>query len=54
MDVGSIADAMKSLVMEDALSLEFVARGLVRAGGFTWNDCARQTEQIYARVLGQA
>lgn len=54
MDVGSIADAMKSLVMEDALSLEFVARGLVRAGGFTWNDCARQTEQIYARVSGQA
>ena len=53
MDVGAIADAMKSLVLDDALRSEFVARGLLRARGFTWDDCARKTEQIYADVLGK-
>lgn len=51
-DVSAIAEAMGTLAREEAVGRDLVARGLVRARTFTWDACARQTEAVYAQVLG--
>jgi alpha-1,3-rhamnosyl/mannosyltransferase len=51
-DVSAITEAMATLAREEAIGRDMVARGIVRASSFTWDACARQTEAVYARVLG--
>lgn len=52
-DVNAIAEAMHTLAREEAVGRALVARGLERAQTFTWDACARQTEAVYAQVLGR-
>ena len=40
------------VVRDEALARELVEFGRVRAARFSWDDCARQTLQVYRRVLG--
>lgn len=51
-DPGVVAFAMHSLLAESALRETFIAKGKVRAGQFTWENCAQQTLQVY-HSLGQ-
>ena len=48
--VEEIAAAMARLDSDPELRRELIARGLRRAGMFTWNNCARQTLAAYRRL----
>lgn len=51
-DVTAIAEAMATLAQDETVGRDLVAKGLERARTFTWDTCARETEAVYARVLG--
>jgi glycosyltransferase involved in cell wall biosynthesis len=51
-DVSAITEAMTILAREEDVRRDFIAKGLERARTFTWEACARETEAVYARVLG--
>ena len=46
------ADAIARVVEDSDLRSELVRAGQRRAGEFTWDRTARETEAVYARVLG--
>ena len=50
--VDSISHAMAEVLSQHALRAEKVERGLARARGYTWSECAHQTLAVYAQVLG--
>ncbi len=52
LDVGAIAEAMATLAREEAVRGDFIEKGLDRARSFTWDACARRTEEVYASVVG--
>ena len=52
-DIPGIADAVERLHTDDVLRSTLRARGLRRAPQFTWQRVARETQQVYASVLGQ-
>ncbi len=39
------------VIRDDRLRREMVERGIARAARFTWDECARRTLAVYARVL---
>jgi glycosyltransferase involved in cell wall biosynthesis len=47
-DVRAIADAIRDVLADAA---EWSARGLVRAGNYSWDSTARQTDAVYAELL---
>lgn len=49
-DPASIGDAIRSLVMDDALRQRYAARALQRAKLFSWDKCARQTLEVLESV----
>jgi glycosyltransferase involved in cell wall biosynthesis len=49
-DPASIADAIRSLVTDDAMRQQYAARALQRAKLFTWDKCARQTLEVLESV----
>ncbi|MBM4230133.1 MAG: glycosyltransferase family 4 protein [Gammaproteobacteria bacterium] len=51
LEVESIADALLKLSTDSVLRRELVGRGRTRVGDFSWHKCARQTLEIYRRVL---
>ncbi len=51
-DVDSIHAAMQALLNQPALREEKIELGLARAQQYTWHECARQTLQVYRKVLG--
>ncbi|WP_296258795.1 MULTISPECIES: glycosyltransferase family 4 protein [unclassified Pseudomonas] len=52
-DVDSINAAMQALLDEPALREEKIELGLARARQYTWHECARQTVEVYRKVLGR-
>lgn len=51
-DVGSINAGMLAVLSQPALREEKIERGLIRAQRYTWQECARQTLDVYRMVLG--
>lgn len=51
-DVDSIHAAMLAVISQDALREQKVQLGLARARHYTWHECARQTLDVYRKVLG--
>lgn len=47
-----IADALASVLDSASLSALYAGRGRVRAAGFSWDACAKKTEDAIARILG--
>jgi glycosyltransferase involved in cell wall biosynthesis len=47
-----LAAALEQVLTDEALWSSLVARGLARAGDFSWAETARQTLAVYRRVLG--
>jgi glycosyltransferase involved in cell wall biosynthesis len=52
-DHGAIAAAIARLLDEPELSQLLGRAGVERAQSFTWEACARQTIEVYRRVLGE-
>ena len=50
-DQASMRAAMERVVQDAALRATLVARGRQRLGLFSWERCARETAQVYQRVL---
>lgn len=53
-DVDAIADGLRRILEDPALRGELSARGIKQAAKFSWDQCARQTLEVYRRVAGQA
>jgi glycosyltransferase involved in cell wall biosynthesis len=51
--VREIAAAIETLVTDTALSEKLAARGRARAERFSWDETARQTLEVYEKVLQQ-
>ena len=49
-DVKALAAAMRRALNNEALRAEMRAKGLERARGFTWEETARRTAEIYERM----
>lgn len=52
LDVGAIAEGMRTVLRDPALRAKMIARGLVRAKDFSWEKCARQVLAVFAAVGG--
>jgi glycosyltransferase involved in cell wall biosynthesis len=50
-DVSSITDCLVRIVMDEAVREEMSAKGLSRAGQFSWERTARDTVALYDRVI---
>jgi glycosyltransferase involved in cell wall biosynthesis len=51
LDVEALADAMERLLRDDRLRADLRERGLERAAQFSWEKAARQTVEVYHRVV---
>jgi glycosyltransferase involved in cell wall biosynthesis len=51
LDVEALADAMERLLRDDSLRSDLRERGLKRAAQFSWEKAARQTVEVYHRVV---
>ena len=49
----AITEGLVRLLTEDGLRQELIARGLARAGTFTWARTARATESVYRAVAAR-
>jgi glycosyltransferase involved in cell wall biosynthesis len=49
----ALAEAMTRLVADPALAADLGRRGRERAALFSWERCARETREVYQRVLGE-
>ncbi len=52
-DVDAIADGIGRMVSENAWRRQAAAVGIKRARGFTWENAARQTVEVYAAAMAQ-
>ncbi|MFK3974692.1 glycosyltransferase family 4 protein [Pseudomonas sp. NPDC087358] len=52
-DVDSIAAAMQALLNQPQLREQKIELGIARARQYTWHECARQTLEVYRKVLGK-
>ena len=50
-DVDSISSAMSNLLADEPLRQQKIQLGLARARQYTWQECARQTLEVYRKVL---
>jgi len=46
----ALAEAIRQVLTDSSLRHRLVTAGLRRAAQFTWERCARETEQVYERV----
>ncbi len=46
-NVGALAAAMRQVLVDETLRANLRARGLARAGRFSWDETARQTAKVY-------
>lgn len=53
LNVEELADAIERVLDSSSLRGELRAKGLKRAAGFTWEECARKHVEVYRNVLGQ-
>lgn len=47
---GAIADGILRIVEDASAAAKYVARGSLRAGQFSWEQCAAETKKVYERV----
>jgi glycosyltransferase involved in cell wall biosynthesis len=52
-DVGSIAAGLQRLLESSTLRAALTARGTEQAARFSWERCARQTVNVYRRVVAE-
>jgi glycosyltransferase involved in cell wall biosynthesis len=50
-DVGSITAGLRRLLESPTLRRDLAIRGIARAARFSWNRCARQTLDVYRRLV---
>jgi len=50
-DTGELADAMGRIVDDEPLREDLRERGLKQAQGFSWDETARMTVEVYESVL---
>ncbi|MGC8786841.1 MAG: glycosyltransferase family 4 protein [Anaerolineae bacterium] len=50
LDVRALADAMQRVLSDAALRRQMIARGLLQARRFTWEQAARQLRDVYEQV----
>lgn len=51
-DAEGMAEAIRQVLEDGSLRRRLVTAGLRRASQFTWERCARETEQVYEKVEG--
>lgn len=51
-DETALTDALAEVLCKTAVRADMAARGLARARAYSWDDCARATAEIIARVAG--
>jgi glycosyltransferase involved in cell wall biosynthesis len=54
LDVGAIAAAMRRLLDDESLRSELSKNGAHRAAGFTWDQAANATHDVYRRLMNPA
>jgi glycosyltransferase involved in cell wall biosynthesis len=52
-DVEGFALQMERVLMDTGLQSDLRARGLLRAGQFSWDRTARETIELYRRIVNQ-
>ena len=52
-DVDALAQAMKQVLIDDKLRDNMVGKGLEQAKGFSWEETARKTQEVYNKVAEQ-
>lgn len=50
-DKADMLEKMKTLLLDENLRRRLIERGHKRAASFSWRECARQTLEIYRRIL---
>jgi glycosyltransferase involved in cell wall biosynthesis len=50
-DLDAIRSTLETVLSSESLRAELIARGRVRSGLFSWERCARQTLDVYAKTL---
>ena len=53
-DVPALASEMLRLAADRELQQQLIERGLERAASFTWRETARQTVEVYRRVIAES
>jgi glycosyltransferase involved in cell wall biosynthesis len=53
-ETGALAEAIRTLVNDESLRRELSARGLARAGAFSWRRMAEQTVSAYREAIAMA
>jgi alpha-1,3-rhamnosyl/mannosyltransferase len=53
-DAGSLAHALTRVLTDETLAEDLARRGVERAAAFSWDRCARETADVYARVVPAA
>jgi glycosyltransferase involved in cell wall biosynthesis len=53
-DANAIADAIRRVLLDDALRRDLSARGLKKVQDYSWEEAARRVRQIYDEVASQA
>ncbi len=53
-DANAIADAIRRVLLDDALRRDLSARGLKKVQEYSWEEAARRVRQIYDEVASQA
>jgi len=48
---GEMAGALEMVLSSDSMREEFISKGVARVSGFSWERTAKQTREIYARVV---
>ena len=51
-DTGALAEALRELVRNEDLRQDLALRGMARAQMFTWRKAARETWEVYRKVVG--
>jgi glycosyltransferase involved in cell wall biosynthesis len=50
-DVGSISNGLRTMICDDSARLRFAGHARVEASRFSWEEAARQTLQVFERVI---
>lgn len=52
-DIDELREALHELLINEKMGSEMIERGLERAKLFTWEKCARETLDVYEKLLGE-
>ncbi len=52
-DAGALSDSIRSIINDNKLRNDFIEKGKVRAGFFSWDKAATQTLEVYRKLLNE-